>query len=464
MTARGMPAAITAILLLAAAPVRAQDAHGAIAYGKTTQGQAVTYGFAWNFGTGDEAQAAARNACRDGARFAGGISDCEFIWFQNSCGALAVGRHGAVGASARRTQDQSEMQAMRSCEAAGGTDCAVVGSVCAAPGGEADTWSGAERIFAAREQPGESAPPGWALTREQRIEVQRALAELGLDPGPADGEFGPRTRRALRQWQQAKGLEATGLLTRDQAEVLAADVVEARRVASEERAQPSGGSRNQIWHFPEAGPKCEGMAEGSSCWRKLANKPGCYVWVHYFSPSITSGEWTGACAADTAHGRGTLRWSGPDTSIDMTGELMHGKLHGHWVERWDDGSVGEGSYVDGKRHGHWVLRDADGDVEEGPYVDGKAHGHWVERYASGNVGEGPVVDDKKHGRWVIRFTDGGGRLEVEYRDGSREGQPGVYITESGERHPGRWSNGCFKDQTGRAWLRNSDRTWEECER
>ena len=56
-----------------------------------------------------------------------------------------------------------------------------------------------------------AAPP--ALDGETRVRVQRALAAQGFDAGQADGSFGPRTRGAIRTWQQAKGYAATGELT-----------------------------------------------------------------------------------------------------------------------------------------------------------------------------------------------------------------------------------------------------------
>ncbi len=45
--------------------------------------------------------------------------------------------------------------------------------------------------------------------------VQRALIRLGYDPGPVDGAIGPRTRAALRAYQDASGLAADGRLTPD---------------------------------------------------------------------------------------------------------------------------------------------------------------------------------------------------------------------------------------------------------
>lgn len=45
----------------------------------------------------------------------------------------------------------------------------------------------------------------------QLRQVQERLAAEGLDPGPADGTLGQRTRVALRQYQAAHGLRVTGL-------------------------------------------------------------------------------------------------------------------------------------------------------------------------------------------------------------------------------------------------------------
>jgi hypothetical protein len=55
-----------------------------------------------------------------------------------------------------------------------------------------------------------------AVTQTADIrEAQTALARLGFDPGPADGVVGPRTRAAVRAFQQASGLTANGNLTGD---------------------------------------------------------------------------------------------------------------------------------------------------------------------------------------------------------------------------------------------------------
>ena len=51
-------------------------------------------------------------------------------------------------------------------------------------------------------------------------EVQEALKAKGNDPGPIDGRMGPKTRTALKAFQEASGLKATGQLDNQTAEKL----------------------------------------------------------------------------------------------------------------------------------------------------------------------------------------------------------------------------------------------------
>jgi membrane-bound lytic murein transglycosylase B len=49
-----------------------------------------------------------------------------------------------------------------------------------------------------------------ALTRSERFELQGRLATLGYDVGDNDGNLGPRTRAALRDFQSHAGLVPDG--------------------------------------------------------------------------------------------------------------------------------------------------------------------------------------------------------------------------------------------------------------
>ena len=56
---------------------------------------------------------------------------------------------------------------------------------------------------------------GIAMTGDEMVKaVQQALKEKGHDPGSVDGRMGPKTQRAIRDYQAAHGLEATGQLAR----------------------------------------------------------------------------------------------------------------------------------------------------------------------------------------------------------------------------------------------------------
>lgn len=94
-------------------------------------------------------------------------------------------------------------------------------------------WPGADLcsrrdLFFTRAVPGRApaagdppSPPGQmpgqmpqapAVSAPSTASVQRALAALGYDPGPADGVAGPRTRQAIAAFQRDRGLQATGVL------------------------------------------------------------------------------------------------------------------------------------------------------------------------------------------------------------------------------------------------------------
>ena len=68
---------------------------------------------------------------------------------------------------------------------------------------------------------------GLSLDQATRRLIQRRLQAEGFDPGEADGLFGPITRAAIRQWQAARGVAATGYLDAFAAAALRTDVDEA---------------------------------------------------------------------------------------------------------------------------------------------------------------------------------------------------------------------------------------------
>jgi hypothetical protein len=60
----------------------------------------------------------------------------------------------------------------------------------------------------------EAPPPAKRNPLVTVREIQRALTELGYDPGPIDGLFGARTRAAIKRFQAEHGLVADGIVGR----------------------------------------------------------------------------------------------------------------------------------------------------------------------------------------------------------------------------------------------------------
>jgi len=84
----------------------------------------------------------------------------------------------------------------------------------------AGTWQPPERPAgdASARPLAPTAPPPPAASRVQQ--AQARLKAAGFDPGPPDGTLGPKTRDALRRYQRAKGLQATGELDAQTLEAL----------------------------------------------------------------------------------------------------------------------------------------------------------------------------------------------------------------------------------------------------
>ena len=86
-------------------------------------------------------------------------------------------------------------------------------------------------------EPPAAPAPSSSLARPERVLAQRGLKSLGFDVGTADGRFGPRTRSAIRAYQEASGTQVTGLLTRGEFEALASAVAELERREAAHRVE-----------------------------------------------------------------------------------------------------------------------------------------------------------------------------------------------------------------------------------
>lgn len=76
----------------------------------------------------------------------------------------------------------------------------------------------------------------------QRVRsLQRRLAKAGFAPGPADGRYGPRTRRAVMLFQQARRLPADGIAGRRTQDALGGQA----KAPAHHRHQPAPGKQAQ---------------------------------------------------------------------------------------------------------------------------------------------------------------------------------------------------------------------------
>ena len=67
----------------------------------------------------------------------------------------------------------------------------------------------ARRRAATRRAP--SAPAAQSRpTKDRYLEIQKALADAGYDPGPANGTWGDSSVKALQQFQQDQGIDPSG--------------------------------------------------------------------------------------------------------------------------------------------------------------------------------------------------------------------------------------------------------------
>ena len=226
-------------------------------------------------------------------------------------------------------------------------------------------WSGAQGAERAAE-----------LDSLDRRWIQEELAAKGFDPGPVDGQFGPKTRRAIKAWQEAKGHAITGELTKGQFETLLY----------------RGGRRVHTW---PNGKRYEG--------------------------DFVNGKY---------HGRGVHTWP---SGARYKGDFRDNKRTGHGIYTWPNGNRYEGEFVDGDRTGHGIFMWASGSRYEGNFRDNKRTGHGIYTWPNGTRYEGGFVDGEVHGQGIWTFPDGN-RYEVENRYGQEVSselvvQPGRKKTE-----------------------------------
>jgi peptidoglycan hydrolase-like protein with peptidoglycan-binding domain len=83
---------------------------------------------------------------------------------------------------------------------------------------------------------------GAAAGNEEIKKVQQALKDKGQDPGAIDGVMGPKTKEALKAFQEKQGLKATGSLDEQTKKALGIEQGASSGRGSSARSAKSGGS------------------------------------------------------------------------------------------------------------------------------------------------------------------------------------------------------------------------------
>lgn len=107
------------IALVVGAQAQAYDSYGAIAYSKSTG----RYGYSYDYGTQSMAEAQALGNCGD-------VSCHVYVWFKNSCGALAKADNGDLGWGWSGSRGSAEARALANCRSVSGQSCDIVCWAC----------------------------------------------------------------------------------------------------------------------------------------------------------------------------------------------------------------------------------------------------------------------------------------------------------------------------------------------
>jgi peptidoglycan hydrolase-like protein with peptidoglycan-binding domain len=86
----------------------------------------------------------------------------------------------------------------------------------------------AGKEMGSQQQTGMKATQGSGMTHQlnhqQVKEMQKLLNERGFEAGPVDGIIGPKTTKAVREYQESRGLVATGNPDEETLKELAPDI------------------------------------------------------------------------------------------------------------------------------------------------------------------------------------------------------------------------------------------------
>lgn len=93
-------------------------------------------------------------------------------------------------------------------------------------------------------------------------QAQEKLSAAGMDTGPADGKVGPKTQAAVKEFQQSKGIQASGKL--DQQTLAALGVSESSGSAGSASSGSTGSSSGASTSSPSSSASSPSSSSGAS--------------------------------------------------------------------------------------------------------------------------------------------------------------------------------------------------------
>jgi len=98
-------------------------------------------------------------------------------------------------------------------------------------------WAAEEKKAAPTKEEKMEKKTSPAKGSEEIKKLQEALKAKGQDPGPIDGRMGSKTRAALKAFQEASGLKASGRLDKQTAEKLGVEMAKSPAKAMKKKEE-----------------------------------------------------------------------------------------------------------------------------------------------------------------------------------------------------------------------------------
>ena len=116
--------------------------------------------------------------------------------------------------------------------------------------------SSADDHSTATNQPGSAGQNDASTVRS----VQQALKDKGFDAGAIDGQMGPSTEKALRDFQQANGIPQSGVLDQKTLEALGVDEngIQSGAASASQNSGTSASQNGGVSAYPKSGASASG--------------------------------------------------------------------------------------------------------------------------------------------------------------------------------------------------------------